>query len=247
MNIGILIGKANSYGVPGKNTRIIVGRPSVEYSFIAAKYSLIDKLFVSTDCPIIKSLAKEYHSIIIDRPSRLAQSETPTEDVLFHAYQEIKQILKDESIDTITVLFSNTPTIDVNLLNASIIKLSNSEEVDSIFSVVKFDMFSPVRARKIDGEGQIFPAVDLDLLGNVSSLRGSEGSTYFQDFSIQVIKEKCLRHLDKGKFPFKWQGSVSIAVETDFGFDIDTEWQIPVVEYWLKKRGFTEYEVPWKS
>ena len=32
----------------------------------------------------------------------------------------------------------------------------------------------------------------------------------------------------------------------NLGFDIDTEWQFVVIEHWLKKRGFTETEIPWK-
>ena len=52
--------------------------------------------------------------------------------------------------------------------------------------------------------------------------------------------------MDSGNLPFKWQGKKSKAIITDFGFDIDTEWQFVVIEHWLKKRGFTETEIPWK-
>jgi hypothetical protein len=52
--------------------------------------------------------------------------------------------------------------------------------------------------------------------------------------------------MDSGNLPFKWQGKRSKAIITDFGFDIDTEWQFVVIEHWLKKRGFTETEIPWK-
>ena len=43
MHIGLVIGKKNSVGVPGKNTKIILGRPTAEYAFIAAKYANLDK------------------------------------------------------------------------------------------------------------------------------------------------------------------------------------------------------------
>ena len=39
----------------------------------------------------------------------------------------------------------------------------------------------------------------------------------------------------------------SKAIETDFGFDIDTEWQHVVIEYWLRKRGYTETSIPWSD
>ena len=50
MNIGLVTGKKNSVGIPGKNLRKILGRPSAEYAFIAAKYAKLDQIFVSTDC-----------------------------------------------------------------------------------------------------------------------------------------------------------------------------------------------------
>ena len=106
-------------------------------------------------------------------------------------------------------------------------------------------MFSPARARKISITGEMKPFVDLKYLDNVSSIRDSQGSCYFCDLSIQVMKPVCFEEMDKGQLPFKWQGRKSKAIETDFGFDIDTEWQYVVIEYWLKKYGFTENSIPW--
>ena len=49
MHIGLVIGKKNSIGVPGKNTRLIIGRPAAEYAFIAGAAVELDKIYVSTD------------------------------------------------------------------------------------------------------------------------------------------------------------------------------------------------------
>ena len=65
-------------------------------------------------------------------------------------------------------------------------------------------------------------------------------------FAFKVLSSKlCFEDMDNGQLPFKWQGKKSMAIETDFGFDIDTEWQYVVIEYWLKNRGFTEDNIPW--
>ena len=45
MKIALIIGKDQSIGVPGKNTRLIMGRPSAEYACIAAKYANVEKFF----------------------------------------------------------------------------------------------------------------------------------------------------------------------------------------------------------
>ena len=247
MNIGLVIGKKNSIGVPGKNIKLILGRPTAEYAFIAAKYANIDKIFVSTDSNEIAMIGNKYNATHISRPKELATPESLTEDVLIHAFQEItEQLPEDVKIKTITLLFCNNPAIDVYLLKEAIAFLNQTNEFDSCFSVAKYDMFSPARARSIDKYNEIKPFVDLKHIKNVSSIRNSQGSVYFCDLSIQVMKPICFEDMDSGNLPFKWQGKRSKAIITDFGFDIDTEWQFVVIEHWLKKRGFTETEIPWK-
>lgn len=248
MNIGLVIGKKNSTGTPGKNIREILGRPSVEYAFIAAKYAHLDRVYVSTDCENIAEIGSRYKAIHIVRPKELATPESLTEDVLLHAYNYIKKdITESESIDTITLLFANNPAINVNLLIEAIDKLKGESDTDSCFSVSKFDMFSPARARKVMRTNEIRPFINLTLLDNVSSIRDSSGSVYYCDLAIQVMKERCFIDMDQGQLPFKWQGKKSMAVYNDFGFDIDAEWQFVVIEYWLKKHGYTEQIIPWEK
>ena len=49
------------------------------------------------------------------------------------------------------------------------------------FSVAKYDMFSPARARKLIDDNEMKPFIDLSLLDNVSSIRD------FKDHAIFVI------------------------------------------------------------
>lgn len=246
MNIGLVIGKKTSTGTPGKNTKIILGRPSAEYAFIAAKHSIIEKTFVSTDCEIISAIGNRYKAEVISRPPELATPDSLTEDVLIHAYKYIRESLgKQQKITTISLLFANNPAIHVELLNDAINIVNEEEDIDSCFSVSKYDMFSPARARRLSGNNIIKPFFDLSLLDNVSSIRDSSGSVYYCDLAIQVMKERCFTDMDAGQLPFKWQGKKSKAVINDFGFDIDSEWQFVVIEYWLKKHGFTETLIPW--
>ena len=246
INVGLVIGKEASVGLPGKNVRLILGRPSAEYAFIAAKYAGIGKIFVSTDSEKIAEIGRSYGAKHILRPPELATPETLTEDALLHAYDEILKDIKREEIGTISLLFANNPAINVDLLKEAIEFTECSNDYDSCFSVAKYDMFSPARARKITDQGEIQPFVSFEHLSNeVSSIRDSQGSCFFCDLSIQVLKPVCFEEMEGGQLPFKWQGRRSKAIETDFGFDIDAEWQFVVVEYWLRSHGFTESYIPW--
>ena len=146
----LLIGKKNSTGFPGKNVMDINGMPSCEYGLQVAKRMGIKNIFVSTDCPIISEISSKYSAHLIKRPSKLATPESLTEDVLVHAYQEILKLKKRPEI--IVLLFANNPAISIDLISAGINKLSEDETYDSAFSVSKYNMFSPARARKIDNE-----------------------------------------------------------------------------------------------
>ena len=147
MHIGLIIGKKLSTGIKGKNLRKILNRPSAEYAFIASKFSIIDQTFVSTDCPNIKKIGKKYHAHIIDIPKHLCRPSSLTEDVLSHALINIKK--KYKNIKTISLLMANNPAINVKLLNKAINFLKSSKKHDSCFSVVKYNMFSPNRAKKV--------------------------------------------------------------------------------------------------
>lgn len=244
--VSLLIGKENSKGVPGKNYRNIVGRPMCEYSYIASTELKIKNIFVSTDSPKIKAIGKKYNAKIIDRPKELAQSDSLTEDVLIHASTEIEKQLGYQP-EIVCLLFANNPAIDIELIKKGINLLQNNSTIDSAFSVCRYDMFSPIRARRIDKDGLISPAVPLTLFGDsISSIRDSQGGIYFCDLSIQVMKWRCFTNMEDGNQPFKWMGQKSKALINDFGFDVDSEWQFKVIEYWLRKRGFTEDRLPFK-
>ena len=131
MNIGLVIGKKNSMGVPGKNIKTILGRPAAEYAFIAAKYSTIDKVYVSTDSDEIASIGKPYNAIHIKRPDKLATPEALTEDALLHAYDAIKKDLGSQKISTISLLFCNNPAINV--------EITSVEEIITDISIISFN------------------------------------------------------------------------------------------------------------
>ena len=227
----LVIGKKNSVGFPGKNIMDINGFPSCEYSFMAARKLNIDNIFVSTDCPKIKEIGEKYNSTYIDRPAELAKPDSLTEDVLVHAYKEIK---KKNHAQIIVLLFANNPAISTNLIEEGIKILQSDKSYDSAFSVCKYNMFSPARARKIE-DGKIKSFVDLKHIENVSSIRSSQGDVYFCDLSVQVIRSEVFEKMDEGMQPFQWMGRQSYPLYNSYGFDIDEKWQKVAVELWLKE------------
>ena len=237
-----MIGRKGSRGFPGKNTSKILGRSCCEYPLMAAKKSkLIDQLFVATDCNKIKKVTKKYNPIFIKRPKILNTNKALGDDVFKYSYLETKKILSDKKINFIVLLFANAPSITTSMIDRGIKFLKKNKKFDSVVSTSVYNMWSPLRARKLDKSGNLVPFVKFEYFGNPKTLncdRDSQGNVYFADMSLSIVRPKCLDNLKNGLLPQKWMGKKIAPLFSWGAGDIDYKWQVPGVEYWLKKNGF---------
>ena len=238
-----MMGRAGSKGFPGKNLKRALGRRLFEYPLIACKKSkYVDKIFVSTDCPVITRVSKKYGAIHINRPKKLANSKALGEQVYEHGYFEIKKILNldAKNIEFIILLMANAPTITGKLIDKGINILRKNKNIDSAVTTSIYNMWSPLRARKIKNRF-LKPFVPFKTFGNTKKLncdRDSQGDVYFADMSVSVVRSKCLENLKDGLLPQKWMGKKIAPIPSWGGCDVDYEWQLPMVEFWLKKNGY---------
>ena len=244
MIIALMIGRAGSQGFPGKNTKKILGKSLCEFPLIACKKSkYIKKIFVSTDCPLIKKISKKYDAEFIKRPKRLSSNKALGDHVFEHGYFEIKKKLniKKDDIEFVVLLFANAATINSKIIDRGIKILRKNKKFDSAVSTSKYNMWSPLRARKLSKDGTLKPFVSFKIFGNPATLncdRDSQGDVYFADMSVSVVRPKCLENLKDGLLPQKWMGKKIAPIPSEAGCDIDYKWQMPGVEFWLKKNGF---------
>lgn len=242
MIVALMIGRSGSKGFPGKNTSKLLGRSCCEYPLMAAKKSkLIDQLFVATDCNKIKKVTKKYNPIFIKRPRILNTNKALGDDVFKYSYLEAKKILSDKKINFIVLLFANAPSITSSMIERGIKFLKKNKKFDSVVSTSVYNMWSPLRARKLDKSGKLVPFVKFEYFGNPKTLncdRDSQGNVYFADMSLSIVRPKCLDNLKNGLLPQKWMGKKIAPLFSWGAGDIDYKWQVPGVEYWLKKNGF---------
>ena len=244
MICALMIGRAGSTGFPKKNIKKVLGRCLFEYPLIACKNSkYIDKIFVSTDCPIITRVSKKYGAIHVKRPKKLANNKALGEHVYEHGYFEIKKILNLEAknIEFIILLMANAPTITGKLIDKGINILRRNKNFDSAVTTSIYNMWSPLRARKINNRNLLKPFVPFETFGNPKTLncdRDSQGDVYYADMSVSIVRPKCLENLKVGLLPQKWMGKKIASIPSWGGCDVDYEWQLPMVEFWLKKNGY---------
>ncbi len=89
--IAIIPARGGSKRLPGKNIKLLNGKPLIWYAIRDAKESkCIDDFFVSTDNREIAETAEQYGAKIINRPPKLATDIATTDSVVKHAVEYLK-------------------------------------------------------------------------------------------------------------------------------------------------------------
>ena len=125
--VGLILARGGSKGIPNKNIQMLSGMPMISYSINAAKYSNIDEVWVSTDSPHIRSVAKSYGANVLDRPDELASDTSPSEDSLLHFAENV-------DFDRLVFIQPTSPLIRPKYIDAG---LEMMGKYDSVFSAYK--------------------------------------------------------------------------------------------------------------
>ena len=240
MIAAIMIGRKGSRGFPGKNTYKVLGRALCEYPLIAAKRSkFIEKIYVATDCDKIKKISSKYNVEFIDRPKKLNTNKALGDHVFEYSFNQVKK-KNSKKIELVVLLFANAPTINFKLIDKGITLLKKNKYFDSAVTISVYNMWSPLRARKLVSDGSLKPFVNFEYFGNPKTLncdRDSQGNVYFADMSLSIVRPNCLENLKDGLLPQKWMGKKIMPIKSWGGCDVDFKWQIPGVEHWLIANG----------
>ena len=248
--IAILLGRKGSKGLPGKNTMQLLGRPISHYPIMAALNSrFVTDIFVTTDDEDIAAEARKFDLTVIDRPAHLCTDEALFEDALIHGYEEATR-MRGKKPDIVVILMCNAATVDANLIDTAVAALEADPEADSAVSVSLLNMYSPLRARKMDDGGYLLPFVPFETFGDPATLscdRDSQGDVYFADMSHSVSRARALDAIEDGLLPQRWMGRNILPVYNTFGCDIDLDWQTTTTLHWLKEKGFSEDGTPYEN
>lgn len=175
--LALIPARAGSKGLPGKNTKPLLGKPLISWSIeTALKTKYIDEVVVSTDSSEIAEIArKSGASIPFIRPEELATDKSTSVDVAIHALSELKA-LSGTNYDLIILLEPTSPirkTTDLEtMLEKLVLNTSNFDGIISLGEVrehpfymkkLQGDRFfnlienSPSTSRRQDNEPVYFP------------------------------------------------------------------------------------------
>jgi CMP-N,N'-diacetyllegionaminic acid synthase len=135
----VILARAGSKGVPGKNWASVGGVPCVAWTIDAAlaarRAGVLSTVAVSTDDPRVAEIAHHMGAVVVQRPAGLAGDTARVDDALWHAVTDLESrgmIAKGPRVP-IVMLYANVPVRPVGLIEEAV-GLLRSSGCDSVQS-----------------------------------------------------------------------------------------------------------------
>lgn len=154
--LGLVPARGGSKGLPGKNTRLLHGKPLLAYAAEAAAGSgVIDRVVLSTDSEAIAAVGRASGlQVPFLRPAELAADETPMLPVIEHAVATLAA--EGWTTDIVVLLQPTSPLRTPDHIRRSV-DLLRETNADSVVSVVELPRhLSPDYVMRVE-EGRLVP------------------------------------------------------------------------------------------
>lgn len=148
--LGIITARGGSKGIPGKNLRLLGGKPLLAHTVEAVNDCALDRVIVSTEDAAIAAAARSMGcDVPFMRPAELARDETPHLPVIQHAVQWLRVEAGYEP-DVVLILQPTSPlrsAIDI----AGALRMLELSDADSVVSVSEVSPHAhPMRMLRVD-------------------------------------------------------------------------------------------------
>jgi len=209
----------HSQRVPGKNYRLIAGKPLYQHVIEnLLQVGEISQVVVDTDSPeIMKGLAANFPQVrVIERPETLRADDLSMNEILFY---DVKQLPEEHYLQT----HSTNPLVSPNTIARAIRSyLDNLRNFDSLFAVTQ------IKVRLWDAEGKPINHDPNVLLQTQDLPPIYEENSCFYIFSKQNL---ITRRNRLGQRPAMFE------ISREEAWDIDEEIDFQIVELLLRQRG----------
>ena len=217
--------RGGSKGVPGKNIKIINGKPliawSIEYALTA---SCIEDVFVSTDCEKIKSIAESYGAKVpFLRPVNISNDTASTESAVMHFIDW--SIENDITIDNLVLMQATSPFRYPGQLDKAMAQFTKDKS-DSLVTVAKEHRFIWRNKKK--------PVASYDVFNRPRRQDiNTEDDLYFENGSFYITKLENYQRYEN-----RLGGKISMFEMTpEESFEIDELLDFSLVEFMMQQYG----------
>lgn len=213
--LAIIPARGGSKGIPGKNIKLLGGKPLLSYTVEAAKKSnLITKLVLSSDDDKIIDIARSLNiEVPFKRPQHLATSHTGSLEVVKHVVKFFEE--QGQFYDAVLLLQPTTPFREKDVIDQAILKFSHSK-ADALVSVLKVPHpYNPHWVFEENQQGYLYISTGES---QIIKRRQDLPTTYFRDGSIYITKTEIIK-----KGSFFGEKLIYIKSNPNFYVNIDSE------------------------
>lgn len=237
----IILARAGSKGVPGKNIAPLAGRPCIAWTidFARAAQSLHPShLLLSTDDPHAARIGTDMGCTLIARPSDLASDTATIDSAARHALSTHEAQLGHAWRGPIVILYANVPVRPADLLDRAVHTLITTR-CHSVQSFARVGKHHPWWTVRIDDQSRLSPWEGEQLFHGVFR-RQLLPPAYIPDGGIIALTREALLqtipNIPPG--PHAFLGTDRRAVHTSEGdvIDIDTPLDLAVADAILRQR-----------
>jgi CMP-N,N'-diacetyllegionaminic acid synthase len=227
--LGLITARGGSKGLPGKNIRLLCGKPLIEWSISAAKAaSCVDRIVVSTDDAAIADVARRAGAEVpFERPSELATDSASSVDVVIHAIDTLAKT--DLAFDIVVLLEPTSPLRDSFDIDEAVQRLIQTG-AGAVVSVCRAVSTHPAFMFSLDEKGRLRPYLER----NPTGLRRQDiDPIFFLDGTLYASRIDVL----KTKRSFYHEDTVAFEVPKWKSLEIDDSDDFIMVEALMAKRG----------
>jgi len=213
--LAVIPARAGSKGLPGKNLRILNGKPLIAWSIEAALNTKgIHKVVVSSDDEELLTISQNYGcSEVIHRPAKLATDEVTIEPVLIHAID-----ILPEEYSHVLLLQPTSPLRTTDDIE-NFLEFAQSKPGSSVISVVEASK-SPFISYTLDEDGilvPLFPGERRQRRQDMPCVYVPNGALYIDSID-RLRKAGTFMTPDVNAYLMTWEHSVDIDTEQDFQY-----------------------------
>jgi hypothetical protein len=207
----------------------LMGRPMAAYPLMAARTSAhVRRIYAVTGSPPVKAAALQYDAVIFDPPAGKPSLEGHLQHGLRQAAADLSR--EDAGLELLVVLFPNAPAVTKDMIDSGIEALLDRPELDSALSVAPLERWTAGLTKRQTADGLLEPFLPPT---------EAAGPAWHPTWGVTVLRPGILEKVS-GDGAWPWLGRKILPIKTWGPGLVDFHWQLPGVEYWLKKNGISD-------
>lgn len=197
--LAVILARAGSRGVPGKNAADVAGAPCIAWTIRAAQAATgVSRVAVSTDGDELARIAREHGCEVVQRPAELAGDTATIDSAARHAVQTLSP--SGTANELIVILYANVPVRPAGLIDRAL-EVARATKCDSVQSYQPVGKHHPWWTARVDEQSGEVKPWEGDILNHGVFRRQDLPPAFVPDGAIIVVRRAALMLEVAGAMP----------------------------------------------